>query len=209
MFLKSTVDNTQTPLPSQPQPLHLLHPPTSRHPLTLLFTARHQQLPDHTRILPNAVSLKSLQQINGLNLLIRIRGRKTGHEDRENGFAAFEVAGGEDAAAEGEDVGDPGAGVVIDVLLVGERDQALAWEHGGAEVDYGGLEEEEGLYGLDLLLGRQMRNRTYMLKDGTAARRQIASSLRHVTLQEFRVHMVPDVEELCLQLRDSGLPSTI
>jgi len=48
-----------------------------------------------------------------------------------------------------------------------------------------------------------------MLEDSATARRQITSSLRHVALQKLRVHLVPDVEELGLQLRDTGLPSSV
>lgn len=88
---------------------------------------------------------KPFEQIDSLNLLIRIRGREASHEDREDWFSPLQIARGKDAAAEGEDVGDAGFGVEVDVLLVGERDEALAWEHGGAEVDYCDLEEEEGL----------------------------------------------------------------
>ena len=42
-------------------------------------------------------------------------------------------------------MGDAGCGVLGKSLVVGEGEEALAGEHGGAEVDCCGLEEEEGL----------------------------------------------------------------
>lgn len=153
---------------------------------------------------------KPFEQIDSLNLLIRIRGREASHEDREDWFSPLQIARGKDAAAEGEDVGDAGFGVEVDVLLVGERDEALAWEHGGSEVDYCDLEEEEGL-GWSSVMDRWMWRGcyAYMFEDGASARRQISSCMWHVSLQELWVHLVPHIEELRLQRRHAGLPSSI
>lgn len=149
---KTAINNTQPPLPSINQPIHLLHPPAQLHPPPLLLANPHKQPPHHTRVLPDTVALERFQQLDRAHFSVCVRRREARDENGKDHFAPLDVAIGQDLRGEGEDVRGARGRVSAEGGLVGDGEEALGREHAAARVDCCGLVEEEGLvWGINFL----------------------------------------------------------
>lgn len=172
MLSKPTINNPQPHLPSQHNPLHHLRAIPTLQRLALRLNDTTEQLPRAISILSDpALALGDHDALDGAGLQVWGRGSHAGHEEREDEGPAglgcvLEGRGGgvgglvlvllllllrgEDVGRQGEDEIAAQVGVVLQRGAGGGGDQALAGEHGGAEVDLGGLVEEEGLQVISL-----------------------------------------------------------
>lgn len=142
---KPTINHIQPLIPRDIHPLHILHPPSPIHDSPLLLADGHEELSRPVSILTDSFPLERTDEVDSVEFQIRGRGRNARHEDGEDGFPPLKVSEFDLVRGEGEDEADATVRVVEDFLLGCGGDAALMGEHAGADVDGGGVVEEESL----------------------------------------------------------------